>query len=283
MSLTAWQVNDIAGWERQGKDDAPSVHFLHGNGFCATTLAHVGLQLPNDWNLMFTDVPGHGGSKQPAGDMPNWLTMARQIGDAIEQRADAPIFAVGHSMGGVMTLMLAAERPHLFKRIVLLDPVLFSPEIVFIQRLMRKTGFWKRTQLVKKVAARRKQWPDAETMLAELKQKRLYKHWHPHALQAFVDHGTKPTAAGEIELSCAPEWEASIFGSYPRGLWQAVRNVKVPVDIFVASESYGFIERSARKAAKANKNIHWHAIEGSHCFPMEQPENTVNILLDRLS
>lgn len=282
MSLTAWQADEIAGWERKGKSGAPSVHFLHGNGFCATTLLPVGLQLPNDWNLLFTDVPGHGGSKQPQGYMPNWLKMARQIGDAIEGRIEEPIFAVGHSMGGVMTLLLAAERPHLFKKIVLLDPVLFSPEIILIQRLMRKTGFWRRTDLVKKVAARRNHWPDADSMKADLMQKNLYKNWHPDALQAFIDNGTKASADGGIELSCAPEWEASIFGSYPRGLWQAVRKVEVPVEIFVASDSYGFISRSARKAAKANKNIQWQSVEGGHCFPMEQTENTVNILLDLL-
>ncbi len=282
MSLTAWQEGEIAGWERAGKSGAPSVHFLHGNGFCATTLAPVGLQLPSDWNLLFTDIPGHGESKRPQGYMPNWQKMARQVGDAIESRIEEPIFAVGHSLGGVLTLMLAAERPHLFKKIVLLDPVLFSAEIILIQRLMRKSGFWRRTDLVKKVAERRNHWPDAESMKADLSQKSLYRNWHPDALQAFIEHGTKTAVDGGLELSCAPAWEASIFGSYPRGLWQAVRKIEIPVEIFVASESYGFISRSARKAAKVNKNINWHSIEGKHCFPMEQPESTVNILLDLL-
>lgn len=282
MGLTAWQDGDIAGWQRQGEKAAPSVHFLHGNGFCATTLLPLGLQLPQDWNLLFTDVPGHGGSKQPDCYMPNWLQMARHIGDALESRIEAPLFAVGHSLGGVMTLLLAAERPHLFKRIVLLDPVLFSPEIILLQRLMRKTGLWRYTDLVKKVAARRNHWPDIDSMKQDLSQKSLYKNWHPDALQAFVEHGTKASAQGGIELSCAPEWEASIFGSYPRGLWQAVSKIEIPVDIFVASKSYGFIERSARKAAKANKNIQWHFMDGVHCFPMEQPERTADVLLDLL-
>lgn len=281
MNLTAWQANDVAGWDRKGQDGSPSVHFLHGNGFCSTTLLPIGLQLPTDWNLLFTDAPGHGESVQPNGYMPNWLRISRQIGDAIESRIEEPIFAVGHSMGGVMTLMLAAERPHLFKKIVLLDPVLFSSEIIFLQRLMRKTGLWRRTDLVKKVSARRKEWPDAGSMKEELSKKYLYKNWHPDALQAFIEGGTRTTPNG-IELCCDPAWEASIFGSYPRGLWQAVRKLQVPMHILVASEPYEFIAKSARKAAKANENIQIQTIEGGHCFPMEQPESIAKILLDLL-
>src|SRR5690554_7466205 len=84
-------------------------------------------------------------------------------------------------------------------------------------------------------------------MRAELSQKGLYKHWVPEALEAFIEYGTKPVSNG-IELSCDPAWEASIFGSYPRGLWEAVRKVSVPVEIMVASDSYSFIARSARRA-----------------------------------
>jgi len=281
MTLTAWQGEDISGWDRKGEEGATSVHLLHGNGFCSPTLLPVGMKFPQEWNLLFTDVPGHGNSKQPQGYMPNWLTMARQIGEALESRVNEPIYGVGHSLGGVMTLMIAAERPHLFKKIVLLDPVMFSQEVIFIQRMMRKSGFWRRTNLVKRVANRRNHWPDADSMRAELSQKGLYKHWVPEALEAFIEYGTKPVSNG-IELSCDPAWEASIFGSYPRGLWEAVRKVSVPVEIMVASDSYSFIARSARRAAKANKNISWQSVEGGHCFPMEQPEKTAKLLLEKL-
>lgn len=281
MNLTAWQEGEIAGWDRKGESGAPSVHFLHGNGLCATTLLPIGERFPAHWNLLFTDVPGHGESKQPEGYMPNWLQMARQIADTLETRIDEPIYAVGHSMGGVLTLMMAAERPHLFKRIALLDPVLFSQEIILLQRFMRKTGLWRRTDLVEKVAARRKQWPDADSMKQDLSQKSLYRDWHPDALQAFIQGGTRTTDTG-LELCCAPAWEASIFGSYPRGLWEAVKKVDVPVDIFVASKSYNFIARSAEKAAKANPNIQWQMVEGGHCFAMEQPDATASKLLELL-
>src|SRR5690606_29279365 len=130
--------------------------------------------------------------------------------------------------------------------------------------------------------ARRRHWSDQQAMQAELQDKALYKNWHPDALAAFIEYGSKPCADG-VELCCDPQWESSIFGSYPRGLWQAVRRIKVPVDILVAEHSYSFIAKSARKAAAANANIRYQQVAGSHCFPMEQVEDSGKFLNSLLS
>lgn len=281
-NLTPWQENDIAGFTRAGQSDAPLVHLLHGNGFCSTTLWPMASRFPVDWNLWFTDVPGHGGSTQPKCYMPNWLRIARNIGDALEKRLEEyperKVIGVGHSMGGIMTLMLAAERPHLFERVVLLDPIFFTPEIVWAQKFMRKTGLWRRSSLVKSTNARRKQWVDADSMRSYLLERELYKNWDEQSLDCFIEDGTEQNAQGLV-LRCDPAWEASIFGSYPRGLWEAVRRIKVPTDILVASGSYEFIKRSTIKASKINTNIKWQDFTGTHCFPMEQPEATASEVL----
>lgn len=285
-TLTSWwdgQHRDLHGVQRVGSTQSPLLHFLHGNGFSAHTLAPVADALPNDWNLLLTDVPGHGGSQQPPQHMPDWLRMARRIGDALERRhAGRQAIGIGHSMGGVMTLMLAAERPHLFERIILLDPVLFSPEILLFQWLARKTGLWKRGTLVKAVQARRAIWPDVASLRQDLQRKSLYRNWHADALEGFILGATKITAQG-VELACQPSWEAAIFGSYPRGLWQAVHRVQVPVDILVAADSYPFILKSARKAVRANPHIRFEMAQGSHCFPMEQPEWTARRIQELLA
>ena len=70
--LTPWCDAGLGGWTRPGAHSAPAVHLLHGNGFCASTLWPAAQLLPSDWNLLFTDVPGHGGSAQPDHKMPDW-------------------------------------------------------------------------------------------------------------------------------------------------------------------------------------------------------------------
>lgn len=287
-SLNEWTLADptsrhghtLHGYHRSGDVRQTPVHFLHGNGFSALTLSGVAAGLPDDWPLWLTDVPGHGGSQQPKHRMPDWPAMALSVAQALRQNlaGQGPAIGIGHSMGGVITLLAAARQPQLFKRIILLDPVLFSPELILGQQVMRVTGAWKRSALVRSVSNRRQRWPSAADMLQDLQQKTLYRHWQTEVLQAFVDSGSFD-CQGERQLSCDPRWEGAIFGSYPRGLWHAVRHVKVPVDILVADNSYGFIRKSARRAARVNDHIRWQRFGHSHCFPMEQPAETSERIL----
>ncbi|WP_189387460.1 alpha/beta fold hydrolase [Bacterioplanes sanyensis] len=272
-TLQPWRSDDkcLAGWQRPGH--GPIVHFLHGNGFCSRTLWPMAQQLPASWHLIFTDIPGHGRSPQPDHRMPDWQAMAESIARQIETMSNGrAVMAVGHSMGGVLSLLMAARYPSLFASVDMLDPVLFTPEVVWAQRLMRKSGFWKRTRLVRSVASRRRHWADKEQMQASLRRKSLYRQWNDEALQAFVCHGSRPVADG-VELACDPAWEASIFGSYPRGLWSAVHRLTVPTRIWVAGGSYFFIEKAAQKAAR-RQQISWFSFGDGHCFPMEAPELT---------
>jgi len=300
--ITSWQqkpnnndtvtgyIRKVKNTQEQALTSASPIHFLHGTGFSAMTLAPIAASLPNNWPIWFTDVPGHGRSSQPNHRMPDWQDMADNVAQSIMAQSGTvlsiteqsqhehtyaprqPFIGVGHSMGGVLTLLAAAKYPGLFKRIVLLDPVLFNTEIIIAQHLMRSTGVWKKSALVRSVSRRTASWPTKQEMLKELQSKQLYSNWHPDALSAFADYATHTDGNGHIKLSCAPKWEGSIFGSYPKGLWRAVRKVNIPVDILIAEKSYSFIPRAAKKAARINSNIQWHTFGKRHCFPMEEPE-----------
>lgn len=278
LMLAARTTGPLFGYDRSAGEGQP-VHFLHGNGFCGLTLAPFASHMTSsDQPLFFSDLPGHGGTAGPGEPVqPDWNRMADQVADSIAALSQAPVVGVGHSMGGVVSLLAAARYPQLFARTVLLDPVLFGREVIFYQRLMRKTGLWQRSALVKSVTARRSQWPDEATMLKDLRKKKLYRDWESEALEAFVRFATRPVRATDdakeaIELACAPAWEASIFGSYPRGLWKAVRQIQVPVDIITATDSYPFIRPAVKRAVAVNPNIHHHVFDGGHCFPMENSE-----------
>lgn len=271
LPLTGWQSATLGGYDSKPSDGCQTFHLLHGNGFCARTLEPLAAHTGPDDRWLFTDIPGHGRSPSPGRVQPDWNSMATVVADSIAARARGPVVGIGHSMGGVITLLAAAASPGLFSRIVLLDPVLFSSEILLTQRLLRKTGLWSRMRLVKAVQGRRAHWPDSATMKADLRSKGLYRHWTEEALDAFVAYATVPQADG-LRLACDPWWEGSIFGSYPRGLWHAVRSVDCPVDIVVASDSYPFISRAVARARRLNERITAHEFSGTHCFPMEQPK-----------
>ncbi len=274
----------VNGYCRIGVQGTKRIHLLHGTGFSAMTLAAMASQLPHDWSIWLTDAPGHGGSTQPSIKMPDWQKMANTIADAIYLQAnvkvDGPLIGIGHSMGGVLTLMAAHKYPDLFSEIILLDPVLFQNEMIIAQQLMRLTGTWRHRAMVKSVANRTSVWPNLEAMKKNISSKSFYKAWQPQVISDYCQYSSiKCNESDEaVKLSCAPSWEASIFGSYPTGLWRAVRNTSLPVTILVAKNSYFFIPRAVKRAAKMNKNIQWQTFGEKHCFPMEQPRETAKTI-----
>jgi len=274
----------INGYCRAGAKNAKRIHLLHGTGFSAMTLAAMASQLPSDWSIWLTDVPGHGGSTQPTTKMPDWQKMANTVADAIYQQAnvkeDGPLIGIGHSMGAVLTLFASLKYPDLFSEIILLDPVLFQTEMIIAQQLMRATGTWRQRALVKSVANRTPTWPNLAAMNNSIASKSFYKAWHPQVISDYCQFSAALNSDDSVQLCCQPSFEASIFGSYPKGLWNAIRHIGVPVDILIANKSYFFIPQAVKRAAKINKHIQWQTFGQHHCFPMEEPTETAIKLTD---
>ena len=274
----------VNGYYRPGVKNAKRIHLLHGTGFSAMTLGAMASQLPKDWSIWLTDAPGHGYSTQPTTKMPNWQKMANTIADAIYLQANVkengPLIGIGHSMGGVITLLAAVKYPDLFSEIILLDPVLFQTEIIIAQQLMQITGAWRKGALVKSVTNRTATWPSVAIMKENIVKKSLYKAWHPQVISDYCEFSTNVGHQDDVKLSCQPSWEASIFGSYPKGLWRAIYKIKIPVKILVANKSYFFIPKAVKRAAKINKTIQWQKFGRHHCFPMEQPTETAKAITD---
>jgi pimeloyl-ACP methyl ester carboxylesterase len=285
--LQKWQQKSksnmiVNGYYRAGEKTGKRVHLLHGTGFSAMTFGAMASQLPNDCSIWLTDVPGHGLSTQPSKQMPNWQKLADTVADAVYKQANVkengPLIGIGHSMGAVLTLLAAVKYPDLFSEIILLDPVLFKNEMIIAQQLMRATGAWRHGALVKSVSNRTATWPSLKVMESEIAIKPFYKPWHPQVISDYCNYSTITNSDNSVELSCSPKWESSIFGSYPKGLWKAVRTVKLPTNILVANKTYFFIPTAVQRAAKINKKIQWQKFGNHHCFPMEQPLETAVIL-----
>ncbi len=192
---------------------------------------------------------------------------------------------VGHSLGAVLTLLQAHQNPQRFTKILLLDPVMFSRAMMVGQQALKTAGLWPRAPLPKLALRRRNRWDSTTAMQQQLASKGFYRRWHPQALAGFVEgghrwlgDGSEAVADRAVALSCEPEWEARIFASYPKLLNQAVKQIQIPVQIICAEHSMPFVLKGAKRAAALNPNISYRIWGQGHCFPMEQPEQTAELI-----
>lgn len=120
-------VTDLDGPVRHldlgGPTDAPVVLCVHGLGGSALMWGLLAPLLSANHRVLAVDLFGHGGSGVPTGPRPDPVTADRRLLDRFVREVVAePVVVLGHSMGGVLTVLQAAAAPETVRRLVLLSP-----------------------------------------------------------------------------------------------------------------------------------------------------------------
>lgn len=280
MQLSSWTHEGSAGFTLRGWRSEPSgkplLHFLHGNGFCTRAYEPLLKLLAKDFDLWLCDVQGHGDSDH-GGRFHGWNRNAEMAVEAFEAGrgvfGDVPRYACGHSFGGVLTSLILGRHPQLFRRAVLLDPVLFTPAMIGVMALSEVLGLHQRRTMVQKARARRSQWPDREAAYASLHGRGIFKGWTDAALWAYVEHAMKAVAGG-VELKCRPSREAEIFSSFPKRLWPSLNKVVTPTQVLFGERTYPFVPKAVARWCASNAAVSGQCVDGGHCFMQEFPEDS---------
>lgn len=278
MQLQAWYHSCSAGFTLRGEHSLPSgrpvIHFVHGNGYCGRTYEPMLARLSHDFDLFLSDVQGHGDSDH-GGRFHGWNRTAELALEAWRARGtifgNVPVFAVGHSFGGVITSLMLARAPQAFSRAVLLDPVLFTPAMIGLMALSDVVGLYSRNALAQRARKRRHHWPDRRSAYAALHERGMFKGWREEALWGYVNHALRDAANGGVELKCRPAREAEIFSSYPRRLWASLARVVTPTQVLRGEGSYPFAAKGIARWCAENPHVSQAALPGGHCFMQEDP------------
>ncbi|WP_396586283.1 alpha/beta fold hydrolase [Bermanella sp. R86510] len=263
----------LRGW-RTRFSGKPVIVFLHGNGFSSLTYKPMLDILSQDFDLIVPDLPGHGDSGYGEG-FDVWNDAAKFMSSVLNNlshqiQATTPIFGLGHSYGGVITGLMAGNDEKRFKKIMLLDPVIFSKGMLSVMTAGDLFGLLERTPLAKQARARTTQWSSKQEAFDYFHERGTFKGWREDALQAYVDHALVSNDEG-VQLKCPTSIESKIFASYPKKLWSSLSKVSSPCKILVAEKSFPFIARSVEKLSRL-RPYSSERIEGGHCFMQENPE-----------
>lgn len=262
-----------------------TLHFMPGNGFCGGVYwPFLRRFLPGEsagpgCGLFLHDIEGHGDSEAPA-HFSGIGAVARRVPlVAREQGIDdgRALIGMGHSFGAALTLKIAADNPGMFRALVLLDPIMFTPPLWVGMRAMAALG---QHPMVKGTLRRRREWPSREEAIARLRGRGIYQGWGDDALASFVDYATRDHQGRRV-LCCPPALEAEIYARpvYP---WPALRKVGLPILYLHGASSYPFFPASARYAHRCNAKVVVRTVAGQHCFMQEHAAEAQAVVSDFL-
>lgn len=289
MQLIPWSHPAREGFTLRGWHTPPSgkplLHFMHGNGFCGRVYEPMLRHLSLGFDLWLSDAQGHGDSDHGERFV-GWNRSADLAVEALKAQgqafADVRHVAAGHSFGGVLTALITGEHRGLFERVVLLDPVLFSPTMLMGMSLGELTGVIRHTPLARQARARRDHWPSRAEAQAALTGRGTYKGWTDDAMQAFVTHALADLDDG-VRLKCQPSREAEIFSSGPDRLWSVLGRVRTPVLMLHAQHTFPFVAEAAQRWRQINDAVETREVPGGHCFMQEDPAHAAEQVLSFLA
>ncbi|MGH7857023.1 MAG: alpha/beta fold hydrolase, partial [Candidatus Binatia bacterium] len=113
----------VADW---GGDGPPAV-LLHATGFHARLWDPIARGLAPRFHVYALDARGHGDGDKPEGGY-DWSVLVADVIGVMDALGLRGALGVGHSLGATTTAGVAAERPDLYDRVVLLDVILFPRE-----------------------------------------------------------------------------------------------------------------------------------------------------------
>lgn len=242
-----------------------TLNFAAANGFCGGSYDTFLAPVRADFDVRVMDRVGH----DPAFPVDaGWEQLSRQLEQHLAL-LPRPLIGMGHSLGGVLTYLVAQRRPEWFHAVVMLDPPLINGVQGWLMRLGRRLGQVDR--MVPSLASerRRRAWPDPQSMQDYFSRRPFFQRFDANCLQDYIASSIEADGQGGCRLRFDPAVEAAVFRHTPTSLERMPR-LQVPGLLVSGTESDALFRTGARRHVRRQR-VTWAEAPGSHMFVLEQP------------
>jgi pimeloyl-ACP methyl ester carboxylesterase len=274
--------------ELGGDASKPLLGFAPANGFVPQSYLPMLRPLMDDYHVV--SVPPRALWGDETAPVPNpshsWETMADDLLAAYQNFGLSKLVAIGHSFGGIATVLAALKQPDYFKAIVLLDPTILSRSVCEWMREAIANGQAAHSPLAEGAKRRRNHFESVEDVYQRFKGKSVFADWDDEVLRLYAEFGTLANEDGSRRLAWSPDWEAFYFSSYYAEIWREIprlNDLHIPLLIIGGGASDTYVPDVAQEVAQLLPRATHASIAGhGHLFPQSAPKESAALISDWL-
>ena len=264
------------------KSTGNKCHFFHGNGLPPDAYQSFLKAISKNHNIQSMLLRQFWKENPNSQKIKNWdMFLDDLMQYALENNIENE-YGIGHSMGGNLLLRSALKNKNLYKKIVLLDPTIFSPSIIYALRII---CFLNAHPLANKATNKRKVFNDFKEIFKSYRNKSVFSKIPDEQLNEYINSIFKKNK-NKIKLSYDTNWEKEMYltaGVRDFSIWGSLDELETPTLIIVPDTSPVLRYYASKKILK-NKLVSIETlIDSTHFFPLEQPVETSKLVLDFFS
>ena len=217
----------------------------------------------------------------------DWRPLAADLAQFLDELYLTRLIGVGHSMGATTTLRLALLQPERFRALILIDPVLFPPSVVYTWNLIYRLGLaYQLHPLARFTRRRRCSFESPQEMFHQYRKKTVFQRLSDEGLLAYVTAMARQSPDGSVQLCYSPEWEARIYVTGVRAdmeIWDDLSSLKPPTLILRGDQTDTFRENAAHAFQHRLPSATIVSIPNTtHLVPLEAPAETAKLIIQFL-
>lgn len=255
----------------------PLVIFSHGNSFEAAVYGEFIQHLKaRGYAVKAIEKLGH----DPAYPVSNnWPHLVRQLADFIKQEASInpaqPLFLVGHSLGGFLSLMCAARFPKLagipIRGVVLLDSPIVGGWKAKALRYAKNLGLIQFLSPGAVSQKRKTSWLDTNAAFFHFRAKKNFLDWHDDTIRRYVESFGTGTEGSRL-LAFDRAVETKIYNTLPDNMERVLAKypLQCPVS-FIGGQRSIELKKVGLKSTQKIAGERLRVVQGGHLFPIENP------------
>ena len=209
----------------------------------------------------------------------NWPHLRDQLLEFIAAHVTEPAVLVGHSLGGMVSLLAASKRPQIARGIVLLDSPVLAGWRAHTWRMTKAAGLAPRITPGRVARTRRHRWPSRQAVREHFARKAVFARWDPRVLDDYV--ASAFVADGhEWQLDFDRSIEARIYETVPHHLGALLQRHRLQCPVaYIGGERSAEARQAGLEATRRLAGERFWTLTGTHLFPMEHPEAAASAVL----